>query len=529
MRNCLFVLVLLLVLAFPVLAQDDGEDMMADPVSLEVIGRYETGVVFEGAAEIGAYDAGSQRLFVTNADADTIDILDISDPTNPTLVSTISFDDFGSSINSVAVFDGLVAAAIEAEEIDAAGRVVFTDIDGNVLNDVEAGVLPDMLAFSPDGTRVLVANEGEPNDSYEIDPEGSVTIVDLSEGVENATVTQVSFAGFNDNAPEGLRVFGPGATVAQDLEPEYVAITPDGSTAFIALQENNGLAVIDIENAEATALIPLGFKDHSVEGAGFDASNEDGVINIEPRPTFGMYQPDAIAVYEANGEVFIVTANEGDAREYEDDEGNGFVEEARIAEVTLDAEAFPNAEELQAEENLGRLLMTTTLGDTDGDGEFEELYTFGARSFTIWNTSGEIVFDSGDQFEQITSERLPEIFNSNGTIDSFDQRSDDKGPEPEGVVVGTVDDVTLAFIGLERIGGVMVYDVTDPTASAFVGYTNTSIIDGNVEEGTAGDQGPEGLIFISAEDSPNGMPLLVVTNEVSGTTTIFEIVLNVMG
>lgn len=507
------VLALLFALSLlPVTAQD-GE------ISLSVVGRYETGIIDEGAAEIAAYDVESQRLFVTNADASGIDVLDISDVTAPTLVTNIAIEEYGDGVNSVAIANGVVAAAVEAAEVGEAGLVLFMNADGEVLGTTEAGFLPDMITFTPDGTKVLVANEGEPNDDYSIDPVGSVTVVDISEGVENAVSTQLGFEAFNDAVPAGVRVFGPGATFAQDAEPEYIAVVPDGSAAYVVLQENNAIARVDLEAMAITVVAPLGFKDHSLEGNGFDASNEDGVINIQPWPTLGMYQPDAIAAFEIDGAGYLITANEGDARDYD-----GFSEEARVDDLTLDPEAFPNAVELQAEDQLGRLNTTTAFGDTDGDGDHDVIYSYGARSFTIWDAQGNIVFDSGDQLEQIVAELEPEGFNSQGLYESFDNRSDDKGPEPEGVTVGVVGENTYAFVGLERVGGVMVFNISDPAAPVFVQWANNTDWQGSFEEQTfTGDIAPEGVLFISAEDSPNGSPLLIVTNEVSGTTTIYEI------
>jgi len=268
----------------------------------------------------------------------------------------------------------------------------------------------------------------------------------------------------------------------------------------------------------------------NIDGNGLDASDEDGEINIDNWPVQGMYQPDAIASYEVNGETFLITANEGDSRDYE-----GFSEEARVADLELDPTAFPNAAALQAEEALGRLTVSTVNGDTDGDGDFDQLNAFGGRSFSIRDAQGNLVYDSGDDFEQITAALLPESFNSdNSENNSFDSRSDDKGPEPEGVTTGVIVDRTYAFIGLERIGGVMTYDVTDPTRPTFVQYINNRdfSVEFDPEAAAAGESeawraagnlGPEGLTFIAAEDSPNGNPLLVTANEVSGTTSIFEI------
>ena len=89
-----------------------------------------------------------------------------------------------------------------------------------------------------------------------------------------------------------------------------------------------------------------------------------------------------------------------------------------------------------------------------------------------------------------------------------------------------------AFIGLERIGGVAVYDISNPLAPVFVDYVNNrdltqpvslEVEGEDVSNPAAGDLGPEGLLFIKAEDSPNGKPLLVTGNEISGSTTVLEI------
>ncbi|MBW4460256.1 MAG: choice-of-anchor I family protein [Nodosilinea sp. WJT8-NPBG4] len=505
----------------------DGAAPTPEPVEpslLVPLGTYETGVFDASAAEIVVHDPASQRLFVVNANVPTVEVLDISDPSNPTKLFDIDPSAYGAGANSVAISNGIVAVAIESTEKTDPGSVVFFDIDGNFLNAVTLGALPDMLTFSPDGTKVLVANEGEPNADYSIDPEGSISIIDLSGGVENLTqanVTTADFTAFNDqrNAliADGVRIFGPNATVAQDIEPEYIAVTGDSRTAYVALQENNALAVVDIASGAVTDILPLGYKDHSV--VPLDASDRDDAINITNYPNlFGLYLPDAISLYEADGETYIVTANEGDARDYDT-----FAEEARVKDLQLDPIAFPNAAELQADEALGRLTVTTTLGDTDGDSDYDELYAFGGRSFSIWDTQGNLVYDSGAEFETIIAERFPDDFNSdNAENDSFDNRSDNKGPEPEGVTIGKVGDRTYAFIGLERFGGVMTYDITDPSAPSFVDFVNNRDFAGDAEAGTAGDLGAEGLIFISAENSPNGNPLVVVANEVSGSTTVFD-------
>jgi hypothetical protein len=915
--------------ATPLLAAPLGQE--APALTLDPIGTFATGIFDEGASEIVAYDAGSMRLFSVNSAATTVDILDLTDPTNPTLLAEIDATEFGAGANSVAVYDGLVAVAIGAEAVDGDGSVVFMDVDGTYLADVTVGVLPDMVTFSPDGMRVLTANEGEPSDDYTIDPLGSVSIIDLSAGVDGLTqaaVTTLDFSAFNDaELDSSIRIFGPDATVAQDLEPEYVAVTPDSTTAYVTLQENNAVAVIDLVNLEIAGLVGLGTKNFnapvasaelfpfenlpvlgtteagqeilmggfsglwfvgvnestgalqfvthpdrgpnpdpmdtdgdgvnerpfalpdyqariirfeldpstgeitltdetlltradgtpitglpnlagepgmayadelpidlfgnpleldpfgadmegiafaedgtfwmvdeyrpaiyhfdadgllidrfvpegsnasgvetgteafpavyaqrranrgfeavaldngilyafiqspidnpdrsndrnsrngnmarilafdtatattvgdylypigrapvdkigdavalgngeflvierddaigrdaqkfiykiSLEGAtnlldvdpmltsgtsalerqslhglasqgifpvqkalyvdlaaigaaagdkteglalidentlailndndfgispefdpatgllgeretpsatllgliylrpnGMDASDEDGEINIQPWPVEAFYLPDAITAYVAgDGETYLITANEGDTRDYA-----GFSEETRIGSLVVDWSAVADSFTLQAPEALGRLLTSNVEGDTNGDGLVDLLTGIGGRSFSIWRTDGTLAWDSGDEFEQITAELLPEAFNSNGGADSFDTRSDAKGPEPEAVVTGVIGDRVYAFVALERTGGVMVYDVTDPIDAFFVTYANNHDITLPADDPAAGDVGPESVTFIPADASPNGENLIVVGNEVSGSITVYSI------
>jgi hypothetical protein len=279
------------------------------------------------------------------------------------------------------------------------------------------------------------------------------------------------------------------------------------------------MAILDIWKGEFTAIVGLGFKDHSLPGNGLDASDQDLAvdngplkdgINIKNWPVFGMYQPDAIASYQVGGETFLVMANEGDTRDWP-----GFNEEVRVGSNSypLDAAIFPNAATLKQTDNLGRLTVTNATGNLDNDPEFEKILVPGARSFSIRKADGSLVYDSGDEFERITARLVPDLFNSDGTTGSFNGRSDNKGPEPESVAIGKVAGRTYAFIGLERTGGVMVYDISNPYLPFFVTYSNTTPL----------DRSPEGALFIKAEDSPNGKPLLVLSHEVSNTTTIFEI------
>ncbi|WP_427160771.1 choice-of-anchor I family protein [Aliinostoc sp. HNIBRCY26] len=504
---------------------------MATPaaaLTLKTLGTYSTGLFGAGGAEIPTYDPVNQRLFVVNGGTSSIDVINISDPTSPSLFKTIDITPYGGGVNSVTFKNGLLAAAVQGISPQDSGKAVFFNANGDFLNSVTVGALPDMLTFTPDGTRVLVANEGEPN-SYgkpdSIDPEGSVSIINIAD----FSVINAGFNQFNSQIDQlrasGVRIFGPNATVAQDLEPEYITVSADSTKAWVSLQENNAIAVLDLINNQITDILPLGFKDHSLPGNGIDASDRDNTINITNWPVLGMYQPDGIASYQVNGKTYIVTANEGDARSYE-----GFAEEVRVGNnaYQLDPTAFPNAVVLKQNSNLGRLTVTNTLGDTDNDGDYEQIYAFGGRSFSIWEVdeaTGKLqqVYDSGDDFEQITAQLLPNFFNSDHGVNNFDNRSDNKGPEPEDVKIAEINGRFYAFVGLERIGGVMVYDITDPTKPVYVKYVNNRDFLADPASSAVGDLGPEGLLLISAANSPNGKPLLVVSNEISGTTTLFAI------
>ncbi len=487
--------------------------MAFSQLSMKKLSTVETGVFGESAAEISAFDRATNRLFVTNSFAKRVDVTDISDPANPMKLTPIDLG--GLNPNSVAVYNGMVAVAVEARVKQNGGQVLVFDADGVQQTRYDVGALPDMLTFTPDGKYLLVANEGEPDATYTVDPEGSVTVIEVATGT-------LRTARFNEFRKEDLdptiRIFGPNARVAQDLEPEYIAVAADSKSAWVSLQEANAFAVLDIESARITAIIPAQLKDHSLPGNGLDASDRDGGINIRNWPVFGMRQPDAIASFQADGETYYVTANEGDARDYD-----GFSEEARLRSLTLDPTAFPDREMLRDNANLGRLTVTTANGDVDGDGDYDEIWAFGGRSISIYKADGTLVWDSGDDFERITAERYPEFFNASNDNNEFDNRSDNKGPEPEGVTVATLSGRTYAFVALERVGGVMAYDITNPREPFFVSYVNDRDFTKDVESAEAGDLGPESVLVIAADDSPNGKPLMVVTNEVSGTTGIFEV------
>ncbi|MCK5930676.1 MAG: ExeM/NucH family extracellular endonuclease [Fulvimarina manganoxydans] len=471
-------------------------------------------------AEIAAYDAGSKQLLVTSSDG--LQYLDISDPKVPSLTRTVDLktvtdpstgNNFTTTdITSVAAKNGIIAVALPAANKTDAGQVVFLDKDGAVLGSVTVGSVPDMVTFTPDGMKVLVANEGEPSKGFEVNPKGSVSIIDLSSGVDQVTVETADFTAFDgqENAlrAEGVRIF-EGQSVSDDVEPEYIAVTPDGTKALVTLQEANAVAIVDIESAAVTEIVPLGGK--SFANLLTDFSDRDGAggeeaINLTTdNPVIGQFMPDAISSYTAgDGKVYFVTANEGDDRD--DFLPNEETIRLKNDDYKLDSDTYPNAGDLKNDADLGRLNVSNAAllnGDTDGDGDVDQILTYGARSFSILDANGKMIFDSGDAIERIVASEFPDLFD--------DGRSDNKGPEPEGVTVSEIGGRSYAFVGLERSNLSLVFDVTDP---ANVTYTTAAT--------TQGDEAPEGTLVISADESPTGKALYISPNENSETLSIYE-------
>lgn len=450
------------------------------------------------AAEISAFDPATKRLFtVSNETTPRIDVLDLSALPTVKKLPSIDVAAYGGVANSVAVHDGKLAIAIEATVKQDNGSVVILNTNTlNLIRQVPVGALPDMVTFSPDGRFIITANEGEPNASYTNDPEGSISIIDVSANYGVRTLGFGAFAGsLNQLTAGGFRVFGPNATLAKDVEPEYVAVSADSRKAFVTLQENNGIAEVDLINGTILRILPLGTKNYNLAENAIDPSDRDSRIQPGVWPVQSFFLPDAISTFKAGSMEYYVTADEGDAREY-----TALTEEVRIGSLNLDATAFPNGATLKQNASLGRLRVTNTAGDTDRDGDYDVLYGFGGRGFSIYNaTTGQRVYESGKSLE----ERVIAA----GKYD--DDRSDDKGVEPEGVVVGSINGRPIAFVGLERADAIAIYDVSNPAAPQFLQLLET------------GDA-PEGLLFVPASQSPNGRSMLVVSNEGDGTVRIYQ-------
>ena len=526
----------------------------------------------EGAAEIVAYQASKKWIYAINSSgdeavvniipADTFDTAalvkdneGIVTATNLASAITLSLNEnTPGDANSIAIDanNQLLAVAMAATSVGEAGQIAFYNISGDTpvfIKNVTVGALPDMVAFSHDGAKVVVANEGEPNGDYSIDPEGTISIIDINNGTIADTAMSINFQAYNNKQAEleaqGLVFANPtgrtingnliNTTVAMDLEPEYVSISKDNKYAYVSIQENNGLAIINLED-NSLELKGLGFKDWS--NLQFDASDKDGGVNFKSYPgLYGMYQPDTIASFSWKGANFIVSANEGDAREYffdASDEADciakggldydakdgclAYIDESRVEDLALAA----NFDYLNNDDNdIGRLKVTTVKGDKNNDGQYESLYAYGARSFTIWDSNGLVVFDSGDQIARVTASVHGNAFNNNEDENKGDTRSDDKGAEPEALTLGKVGDRLFAFVGLERMGTIMVFDITNPYDVKFQDYFYNRGLEPSAD--ISGDLAPEGMTFVPAAQSATNEALLIIGNEISGSIAVWEI------
>ncbi|MFC4410609.1 choice-of-anchor I family protein [Chungangia koreensis] len=510
--------------AKPSFTQHFGEDFQVTQ-----IGQYDSKVGI-GGTEIMAYDVELQRAFVTNGAVSGFDILSFEKLKSGQFKKVRSekrvfLSEFGienvDDITSIASHPtkDLIAVTVVSDPKTDPGYIAFLNKDGKYVTKVQVGSLPDMVTFTPDGTKAIVANEGEPSDDYSVDPEGSISIIDVTGEEFKANTLTFKDVPLDDK----VRVNSKGS-VLQQLEPEYITVSEDSKTAYVSMQENNAIATVDLVNGKILSVKGLGVKDHSIEGNELDAKRDDQT-KLERMPLLGFYMPDAITSFTAGGKTYILTPNEGDARDYE-----AYSEETEIGDIAdkikLKGKHYAGFTQEQLDkmvadgllEDLEKVKLTTEQGANE-EGIYEALYSYGGRSFSIFDADTmQLVFDSGSEFEEITAEALPEYFNTDNEEIAYDKRSNAKGPEPETVVTGKVNGKEYAFIALERTSGIMVYDLTNPLKPTFV----TFITSRDFSEDIKGDVSPEGLQFISAEDSPTGFALLAATHEVTGTVAIYE-------
>lgn len=524
-------------------AKTTGEENGNASLDLTQEARYDAGMTNAdgGVMEIVDYNTVTGWAYAVNgqtgnltaiavkdmADSENVDLLDGNDIDVKSIVEANCEGFTYGDMTSVAVSaDGTkLAAAVQAEGYADNGRVaVFTcNADGTLTFEqaYETGVQPDMVTFTPDDSRILTANEGEPREGYAdgaVDPAGSVTVITVADG----TAVNVDFTAYDSNE-ERQKLIDAGIVMkkdtipSEDLEPEYIAAGND--TAYVTLQEANAIAVIDLGSLKVTGIYSAGYEDYSTTAV--DIDKKDEAYNPAVYESLrGIRMPDGVALYSVDGVDYIVTANEGDSREWgdylnEDERDFGDGQTSPTGKITA--------------ENSGLTGKVVFFDSSDYDGLDSGLdYVFGGRSFTVFRAdeSGLTeIYDSGSDFEAKTAEYIPENFNCSNDDKSLDDRSGKKGPESESITVGTVGERTYAFIGLERVGGVMVYDITDPAETVYVNYINSR----DFSEDIAGDDSPEGLCFIPAADSADGNAYLLAACEVSGTVAAYELTANNSG
>jgi len=479
-----------------------------------------------GSAEIMAYDTRRQTLLVVSAEGGVLERFHVRQDE-----TALHLDDLGginvwadlraqdqpgaprpSALTSVAYHAGqdLIAVSVTATKPDDGWVVVYHAEGPAYLGHRTIGSHPDMLTFSPDGRVLYVANEGEAAALGDSSP-GSLAILQLPEDGEplgQATLRQLYFSEDQVSRTAPPPRVSQGWSFRADMEPEYIALSPDGEQAFVTLQENNAIATVDLTQLRVTALWGLGAKDHRLPNQGLDVSDRDGGVNIRPWPLNSFYMPDGIAAYDHQGTTYLVTANEGDSRDL-----GGYQDTRRVGDLdcpevpAADGERGPAQRAItnnRAEQNMGRLQVINVTGERCGT-----LTALGSRSFSIWDAEAQRrVFDSGDDFETLGARQGGRAFND------ADRRSDQRGPEPEAVTLVTLQGRTYAFIALERSGFVVVYDITDPLRVQYLTMTQAD---------PARHAGPESMVFLAPEYSPNGRPLLAVAYEYSGSVVVYEI------
>jgi len=424
-------------------------------------------------SEVVSFDSASKTLWVAGVNG-----VQVLNAATGAVLDFIAMTP-GTAINSIAIHGGIAAFALEnTVDRKLAGEVkLYSTATRSLLagtHTIAVGSLPDMLTFTPDGSKLLVANEGTPNSvadqAYSFpDPKGTVSIIDMASRSVAATAV------FDTVAPTASnRVFAGQALVRTpggfDVEPEYIAVDASGSKAYVTLQEANAVAIIDLATNTTTQIIGLGAKDHFKPGNEIDPRNGGGV-SFQNYNVRGLYMPDGITTFQSGGQTYFVIANEGDWREDNADRSNG--------------SAFGGAGDLAS-------VRVSNFDSAPG-----VLYTAGARSISIRNAAGDEVWDSGSTLDR----------EAHGLGLYVDSRSPEKGVEPEDVKVMTIGGRIYAFVGLERTsrGAIAVFDITDPNNGSFV----RMLLTGTTEVR------PEGLYAFEMD----GFHWLAVASEGSSATT----------
>ena len=484
-------------------------------------------------AEISAFMPEKKVLFVVGGE-NVMEVIDLADPSNPKKINEVKLP---GGASSVTVHGDLVAVSLLNNPEWKKGHVQVMQYNKGikVLGLHELCYMPDMITWTPDGNNLLVACEGSPDESFAEDPEGGIGVLSIAENVAESVAkgktinfvkawtkpqkTVVGFDGVDSLSlmANGVRKTGVKSFV-QSLEPEYITVSEDSKTAWISLQENNALVKFDVASKKILDIFPLGYVDHSLPGFGLDVK-KNKAVEIKNYPLRGLRQPDGISSFSVNGKTFVLTANEGapvnDYKAWTDvTTPMMLMQQGKLDPSVLTASVLDELKNL----TVSSLERCDIAPDKTANGMCPYMYTFGTRSISIFDgATGHLMWDSGDVFEQTIAKVAPDYFNWNskkGKV-KMDARSEDKGCEPENVTTGIVGEKRYAFVGLERTSGVAVFDIT--------GIENGSapkIVDYYLDPK---DRGPEGVLFIPAEKSPNGQPLLIVGYEYSKTLAVYTV------
>jgi hypothetical protein len=502
----------------------------------------------EGSHEIATFHAGSKRVFATNGVKNAIDIYDISDVASPKKVGSVALSSYGNDVTSVAAGKDVVVAVVNVSDKFSAtgvptttnGKIVVFDTNGKVLSSPDVlGVLPDSVTFAPNGTTALVAIEAQPvcakddpataakedtDYSKASDPVGGVTVVDLS----NPASPVLRFAGFDqfsifEMRAKGIAVSSVVNNVSKDFEPEFVTAI-DNNYAYVTIQEANAIGKLNIGSATFES-ISRAFES-KVSRVARDTSDRDA--GAGPRTytnVVGASQPDAIAGFTIGAGQYFVTANEGDAREY-----TCLNDDLRGSALKVDARRFPDWSILSGSAALGRAKVNPTIGDKDGDGDIDTIHLRGSNSMTMYR-NGIVIWDSAELLDQIQTKAFG-VTNINGshslssdksTMNYVGQdRSDDKGSEPEGVAVGMVGNRRIAILGLERMTALAIFDITQPRNPVFQEWLQMLPTKATPAKDVK-HWSPEGIVFVPADKSPSGKALVITSYELSGSLSIHQI------
>ena len=502
----------------------------------------------EGSAEIATYHAGSKRIFATNGVKNTIDIFDISDVANPKKVGTVALSPYGNDVTSVAAGKDVVVAVVNVSDKFSAtgvptttnGKIVVFDTAGKVLSSPDVlGVLPDSVSFAPNGTTALVVIEAQPvcakddpataakedaDYTKASDPVGGVTVVDLSD----PAAPVLKFAGFDqftvsEMRAKGIAVSSVVKNVSKDFEPEFASAI-DNNYAYVTIQEANAIGKLNIQTATFESITRA--YESNVSKVARDTSDRDS--GAGPRTyanVVGASQPDAIAGFKMGSGNYFITANEGDAREY-----TCLNDDLRASALKVDPRRFADWKTLSGSAALGRAKVNPNNGDRDGDGDIDTIHLRGSNSMTMYR-NGLAIWDSADLLDQIQTAAFG-VANINGshslssdkaTMNYVGQdRSDDKGSEPEGVAVGMVGDRRIAVLGLERMSALAVFDITQPRVPVFIEWLQMLPAKATPAKDVK-YWSPEGIVFVPADKSPSGKALIITSYELSGSLSIHQI------